>query len=289
MSSTSRNLTCGALIAAVVAASAGFLNVKKGGVEAFVGSVKPNGQRGAMSESPSAIQARVNTMSRPEADRDPVYSMINRGASIDQAIAAVVGPGNTVTDPRLVSLITQASLICSQDPDPQGALSQTGHPDPTRAWAVARLLSLCAGFDASKYTLASTGPHLAKVLRDSGADVAAAASMDAVRTATDSFDIVSAGQILLETGQLPLDKMLPNASREYGTPEIMTAWVHATTLLTCHEAGGCGPNSLEVAAFCTNAGCPQGVSMAQAMQNRLPSRDYRAVMAFYSWLGGQRM
>ncbi|GAB3389639.1 hypothetical protein [Lysobacter fragariae] len=224
----------------------------------------------------------------PKAAKDGLYAVLDSGASLATAIEAVAGPSGEISDPRMISLIERAALVCGDDFDPHGALGENSQADPTRAWAVARVVKLCEGFDYSKYKIAGPIKDLSKVLRESGKGVAASESMAAIRTAPDYSQLFSAGQILLETGQFPLAEAIPNGSKEFGMTELMTAWSQASTLISCGEAGGCGPNSLEVAAYCSNAGCPPGSTMQQAFQHELSAGDYRAVSGFYGWLLRQR-
>jgi hypothetical protein len=181
-----------------------------------------------------------------------------------------------------------AAIVCSQPPDPTDAMN-TKHPDPTRNWAVSRLITLCDEYETDGLAAQpAASPSLAQVYRKQGKDVAVAEANRIVRTADDYESLYSAGQMLLEAEALPLDQILPGHKDRYGPADLIPAWALASQLVGCSGRDACGPASLPTVAFCAHAGCVQGVTFEQALNQELPPAQLRAVMAFRQWILAQR-
>lgn len=194
------------------------------------------------------------------------------------------------TDPRVADLEMMAQALCLDDPDPQNALSRK-HPDASRAWAVARIVQLCEGF-APSTSPPGDGPNrsqqLVKLMQSGDKDATAAQAKRLVATSEDYSTLMTAGQVLIESGTLPIDQMLGIDASNYGQGDLISAWSVAAQLSTCAGRGGCGPDSLITASFCRSVGCRQGVTFEQAIAQKLPASQYQAAMAFRSWILSQR-
>lgn len=217
------------------------------------------------------------------------YALLNNGSSMQIALERVAGPDGAISSRELATLVQTAEGACSDVRNNAAHyLGDAQRRDPTRSWATTRLVEICHDFDASKYTFTFPADGLSRVVNEEGATRAIEASLRAVKRESDPSELYTAGQILLEKDRGTLSAILPGAGREYGDEEIMKAWALATTMLACHEAGGCGPRSLQTAAFCANTGCQPGSDFPQAVRQRLPESEYRAVNALYAWMINQR-
>lgn len=217
------------------------------------------------------------------------YALLNNGSSMQAALDRVVGPGGAISSRELATLVQTTDGACSDVRDNAAHyLGGAQRQDPTRAWATKRLVEICHEFDPSKFTFDFPKDGLTRVMHEQGDARAIEASLSAVKRESDPSELYTAGQILLEKDRRALAAILPGGGRDYGDQEIMKAWALATTMLTCNEAGGCGPRSLQTAAFCANAGCQPGSEFSQAVRQRLPESEYRAVNALYTWMINQR-
>jgi hypothetical protein len=217
------------------------------------------------------------------------YAMLNKGASMQTTLEQVAGPGGRINSRELATLVQTTDAACSDVRENSAHyLGQTQQQDPTRSWATTRLMEICHEFDASRYPFDFPKDGLTRVMHEQGDVQAIEASLQAVKKESDPSELYTAGQILLEKDRSKLAAILPNGGRDYGDLEVMKAWALATTMLACNEAGGCGPNSVQTAAFCANTGCQPGSEFSQAIRQRLPESEYRAVNAFYSWMVNQR-
>lgn len=217
------------------------------------------------------------------------YAMLNKGSSMKSTLEHIVGPRGSITSPELASLAGTADAACADVRENAGHyLSATQLEDPTRAWASKRLVEICHEFDLTEYSFDFPKEGLSKGLDVMSDSQLINASLAALRSEKSTSELYTAGQILLEKDKATLLGILPNGGRGYGDPEILKSWALAGTLITCSEAGGCGPNAVQTAAFCANTGCEPGSDFAQVLRQRLPENEYRAVNAFYSWMSSQR-
>jgi hypothetical protein len=215
------------------------------------------------------------------------YAMLNKGASMKSTLDQIAGPDGKIRSPELATLIQTTDAACSDVRTNEAHYLEDTSKDPSRSWATTRLLEICHEFNASKYTFDFPKDGLTRVVHEQSAERSVQASLEAIRRESDPSELYTAGQILLEKDKGKLLASLTNAA-EYGDLEVMKAWALATTMLTCSEAGGCGPNSVQTAAFCANTGCRPGSDFSQAIRQRLPENEYRAVNAFYSWMSNLR-
>lgn len=223
----------------------------------------------------------------PPNGRPALNDIVQGSRSFNDALArAKLAFGES--DPRVSELQSMAQTICSQSPDPTDA-TDPRHPDNSRAWAVARLLELCEGFHAQALPAGGNDAQgLTQIYKNQGKQAAAHEASRLVRTANDYDSLYAAGQVLLETGSIPLDRILPGHQARYGPADLMPAWAMAVQLVGCAGALGCGPDSLPTATFCAAAGCVQGVTYEQALRQELPETQLRATIAFQQWILSQR-
>ncbi len=195
------------------------------------------------------------------------------------------------SDSRVADLQNMAEVVCSAEPDPTNA-TNPAHTDKSRSWAVARVVSLCEGFrsEVNKAPMGeSPSQMLAQTLKRDGKTAAVLEANRTIASAEDFDSLYTAGQVLLETGAMPLDQILPGHEARYGAADLMPAWAAAVQLAGCAGRGGCGPDSLPTASFCAAMGCIQGVTYEQALRQELPESQYRAIIAFQQWLLSQRL
>lgn len=211
-------------------------------------------------------------------------SQFHRALHDGQNLREALGVADT--DQYAKSLVPLAAVACAADHDPFDS-TKPSLEDPNRVWAVEKLLQLCEGFDPTDYQLQAPRRDLVGRLRQFGPEVAAREAFEAIETESNYFELYEAGQVLLETGQMP-QSALDGQAAAFGHTELVKAWANATTLVLCDEAGGCGPDSLPVAGFCANLGCRPQSDMRSAFQQRLPSGEYAAMRQFYVWMGGRR-
>lgn len=219
-----------------------------------------------------------------------VWSSIDQGtastleSALEESISEL-GP----SDPRVAQALGDAVRVCDRtEPDPYDS-SNLLAPDPTRQWAVERILSLCEGFDRHQFKVNPqpfTDAGSVK-LRD-GKDAAILQAFRDIKTSHLLLPLVQAGTVLFETGEFPYAQVLPTAEQEYGLIDLNRAWILAVRLVLCTEQGPCGPNSLQVAEYCRESGCPQGADLITAYQRNLPGNLFSAVIAFANWMISQR-
>jgi hypothetical protein len=221
----------------------------------------------------------------PEPGVALAYAMLNKGSSMRSTLDQVVGSGGNVRSAGLATLIQSTDAACSDMRlNAPHYLGKSQLKDSSRNWATKRLLEICHEFDSRSYQFDFPRDGLISLLREKGEQTAIDASLRALRKESDPSELYSAGQILWEHDRSKLNAILPDGGKAYGDEEIMKAWALATTLLACDDAGGCGPNSLQTVAFCANTGCKSGSSFSQALRQRLPDAEYRAVNSFYNWI-----
>ena len=196
------------------------------------------------------------------------------------------------SDQRVVDLQMMAESLCQGELDPMNALSRT-HPDPSRAWAVGRVVELCEGFESmpplgNSAERVDEGSKLVELMRRSDKAATGEAAKRLIRSADSYSDLAVAGQVMMESGTMPLGEILPGRETTYGPADLAQAWVTASQLSLCAGRGGCGPNSLATVSFCAAAGCRQGITFEQALTENLSPAQYRAVMAFQSWILRER-
>ena len=180
-----------------------------------------------------------------------VWSSIDQGtastleSALEQSLSEL-GP----SDPRVAQALGDAVRVCDRtEPDPYDS-SNLLAPDPTRQWAVERILSLCEGFDRHQFKVNPqpfTDAGSVK-LRD-GKDAAILQAFRDIKTSHLLLPLVQAGTVLFETGEFPYAQVLPTAEQEYGLIDLNRAWIFAVRLVLCTEQGPCGPNSLQVAEY----------------------------------------
>lgn len=225
-----------------------------------------------------------------DAVQSGVLSIIDRdsAATLDQAINEAVADRGT-SDPQVAQVVSEAAAACQSEPDPWESSDLTV-TDPTRTWAVERILDLCRGFERSKYSLnPPPAADAGTVKMTAGEDAAVRQALRDIATSQRLVPLVQAGTVLFETGKFPYAEVLPEGPESYGLIDLNRAWTLAVQLVLCHEQGPCGPNSLQVAVFCREKGCRPGSSLEEAYQRDLSPHDYRAVMAFAQWVARQRM
>lgn len=243
------------------------------------------------SSLPSGASA-ANSSSNGKIDTHPlgtVGEIVERSGSLVSAIDAAIALYG-INDPQVSSLIEESAAACSEEMDRTDATNLKHEvKDSMRAWTVERLLNLCNGFDRSRWPpSASRKNDLGRMLRVGGEDIAVPIAIEAIAAPTDVNSLISAGQVLMETGNLPLNQILAGQESQYGPADLVPAWMFAAQLSSCAHMGGCGPSSLVTTRFCASTGCPQGFSFDQALQRNLSSHQYRAVSAFYQWILTQR-
>lgn len=211
------------------------------------------------------------------------YEVLNAGGTLVEALRMA----DLSNDARAIDLIGLGDFVCSQDPDSLRAVSST-RPDLTRAWAIDRIIALCKDFDANQYKVPPAETNLAMALRKEGTKAATQQAMQQIAVAPNQTALAEAGNILVETGKLPLDEIPDTDLSRLGDNEILIAWTHASSLVVCQESGGCGPNSLATVAFCANVGCPEGTDFQSALKLRLSAQEYQAAMALNKWINNRR-
>lgn len=223
---------------------------------------------------------------RQPAEIAPIVNLEGK-TSLNQAITeALAEKGNA--NPQLAQVVSYAAAACNSEPDPRDVTS-AAVADPTRDWAIKKLLELCRGFDRSRFPLAAPPVEDASfVMTRSGEDAAVQAALQAIATSVRSHTLVQAGIVLFETGKFPYADALPNAMQSYGLADLDFAWILAVRYVLCHEQGPCGPDSLQVLVYCRKQGCAPGSGLAEAYQRNLSPHMYRAVMALSGWLAKQR-
>ncbi|KRA44584.1 hypothetical protein [Pseudoxanthomonas sp. Root630] len=246
------------------------------------------GQEDPASNLPG-LAPRKSTSVRADASAALAHALINNGASVRAAIDQAVGPSRVVNSPELAAMLGTAQSACTDFSDNKASyLSKGQMEDPTRRWATERLAAACHGLDSAEYKIVARTTGIYTVLNERGKGPAVQASLEALRSEASPTELYTAGQVLLENDRARMAAVLPNGGRNYGDHEIVRAWALATTMVACDQYGGCGPNSVETAALCANAGCTPGSNFSQAVQDRLPQSEYQAVTAFYSWVTSLR-
>jgi len=217
---------------------------------------------------------------------DPVVVAVENGASLMSALKAHAVDGRIESE-------AQANLAllggnCHEAPNLAPVASDGFYFDDTRAWAIARQLEICAGYDPKQFRVTLARPDLIGSNWAQGWAATENLATESIATSGIMLDVFTAGQLMMENDAFPFDQVLPGMQKEYGPDEIAKAWLRASQLATCDKVGGCGKESFEVVLLCANLGCKQGLNLTQALEQRLPPSDYRATMAMYAWLNRRR-
>jgi hypothetical protein len=187
-------------------------------------------------------------------------------------------------DPRYFELVTMAERFCGQEFDLYEGLSSDSF-DQSRAWAIARLNSLCDELDPADLSVSSDSLNLGELRRDLGEDAAVEAARDLVGSAPDLATIEYAGHFLLERDLIPSTQAL---GPEPSLADRLRAWMTAVQYVRCAESGGCGPDSPVTAFHCALHGCSPGANYQMALQQNLSQRELALVTWYALWLGRQR-
>jgi len=210
----------------------------------------------------------------PSIDALPVRSLAGDGFGgrdlrvTDSLDAAIAERG---ADDRLVyDMKTLAFVACGRG----DTLAQTpARLDPRRAWAIDYIVRACAGYDEKKYTpfRRGSGTDMA-FAREMGSQAADALAWDDLRTAETSIQLSPAGYHLLRSGTFPAN--IPKGLEE---GQRMEAFELAVMPIRCRAINACGHQSLLTAWICLQ-GCAPGVTLEQAMRNRLSPATVAAAM-----------
>lgn len=242
--------------------------------------------------SPAGVQAPAAMMEgRPKPSNkgkqvDPVQTAIENGSSLAAALKAQSTDGRIESEAQANLAFMAAN--CHASPNLTPADSDGFEFDDTRAWAIARLIEICAGYDPKQFKVTLNRPNLMASVRTNGWPATETMASETIATSGVAIDVFTAGQLMMENNVFPYDEVLPGMKENYGPEEITKAWLRASTLATCDKVGGCGTNSFEVAVLCAEVGCKENLNLAQALEQRLPASDYRAAMAMYAWLNRRR-
>ena len=214
-----------------------------------------------------------------------VFSNIEHGDSWASALSKV--PLEEVkSNIELASTVGMAAATCSEDPDSNAVTTIEGY-DATKAWAVERLAELCENFQAERYRPTVKQVDYARIRLTAGMDAMASEAMRAIRQDKNYFGVVYGLTALVEAGKFPYE-ILPGGRKNYGPDALMTALSLGAQLQLCAERGGCGPNSMEVAAFCASQGCAEDSTYERALRERMPPIEWKAIQAVRSWLDSIR-
>lgn len=194
-----------------------------------------------------------------------------------------LAPDGVIRDERLANILSLASSYCTQTIDTKPATSEGEAFDETRAWAVANLIELCMDFDPSKYKLELEMANLTGMVQRQGWDASASTVRSVVANSAMASEIHVSGLLLMENGAFPYDEIMPDMRGRYGQPELMRAWGVSASVLACERAGGCGSSSLQVAALCARLGCQPGQDYWEVIGERMPSSEYRLIVAMTTW------
>jgi len=217
---------------------------------------------------------------------DPAHVAIENGVPLMEALTTHTNDGRIESEAQANLAFLAAS--CHQAPDLTPAQSDGFRFDETRAWAIARLVEICAGYDPKQFKVTVPRPNLMASMRSHGWAGTESIAAETIATSGIVLDVYTAGELMMENDAFPFDEILPGMQQDYGSRELTTAWLHASTLAACDKVGGCGRNSMEVVQVCANVGCKEGLDLVQALEQRLPPPDFRATMAMYSWLSRRR-
>lgn len=218
---------------------------------------------------------------------DPAEVALANGRTMAQALADNSEDGRIRSEAQ-ANLLAMASANCAQAPDLNPVATDGYGFDETRAWAIARIIEICADFDPSRFNVDIDRPNLIAAVQQQGWGVAQPIVTETLERSGIMADVFTAGQLMMENNAFPYDEVMPGMERDYGLAEIQVAWAQASTLATCDSVGGCGPGSLQVVQVCANVGCPDGLNLRQVLERRLPPGEYRAAMAMYAWLHRRR-
>lgn len=253
-----------------------------------------------------AAKAQIADSSPSEGAADQ-GNTTNRPAGFSPAVLELQDPAHVAIENRvsLMSALTthavngqieseaQANLAllagnCHETPNLAPATSEGFAFDDTRAWAIARQLEICAGYDPSQFKVTVPRPDLMGSLRKHGWEATKPMVTETIASSGITVDVFTAGQLMMENDSFPFDEVLPGMQKSYGPQEITSAWLRASQLATCEKVGGCGKDSFEVVLVCAKLGCKEGLNLMQALEQRLPPSDFRATVAMYSWLKRRR-
>ena len=215
-----------------------------------------------------------------------VLNHVEKGASLKSALSNVP-VGEVQSNIDLASTVAMAATTCLEDPDPNAVTTSAGY-DATKAWAVERLAELCDGFEAGEYRPTVKQVDYARIRLTSGLDTVASEAMRAIRQDNNYFGLVYGLTALVEAGKFPYE-ILPGGRKAYGPDALMNALSLGAQLQLCAERGGCGPNSMEVAAFCAAKGCRQDSTYERALRERMPPLEWEAIQAVRRWLSALRL
>lgn len=194
-----------------------------------------------------------------------------------------LAPDGIVRDERLANSLVIASSACTQEIDVNPATADGDDFDATRAWAIANMIELCKDFDPTKYKVESGRLSLFRIVKSQGWDASASAVRAAVSNSALVTDITLAGQLMIDNDAFPYDEIMPDVKERYGPPELSRAWGVASHVIACERAGGCGPDSLQVAVLCARVGCQPNKSYSEVVADRMPASEYRLVQAMTNW------
>lgn len=233
--------------------------------------------------SPPALKALVHP-----ARQSVMTRALEQGQPLRLAIQEGIA-GYGASDGRVAALANRADAVCSQDPDPYGGVD-TRYMDPTRVWAVQRAVDLCEGFDRGRFPLdPPRADSVSAALKRLGEQAAVASAHRTISGGWNRVALAEAGIFLLSTRRFPFGGIAPGADQRFGLAELESAWFMATDLALCGQVGGCGPDSLLVAEYCTRQGCQPGSDLVQAYRRNLPNDEFNLVLAFASWIQRQRL
>lgn len=191
-------------------------------------------------------------------------------------------------DPQVISAVLDAVAICQELPEhssfsnPDSGLMR-GHEDPSRIWAIERLEAWCEGLDANAL-MKQVGTSHADILADAVAGTLEQQlgwARKHIRS-ENSFEKLLAGRRMIDRGLLSFTR--PPDHRVLGKHELFLAWWMASELRSCRAQFGCGPDSPITISYCAEAGCRQGISYSQALQETVPPHVYAGVVFFNQWM-----
>jgi hypothetical protein len=214
---------------------------------------------------------------------ESVQAAIMNSPSLVQAIADArtkYGQSKTISYAEM-----SIRMICSIDADLTGAVDSG---DTSRLWAVSQVRQQCADIEKlpeGNVPVSFDSP--AKAEKEYGAEAGVKASLQVIRTSDEAPELIEAGQVLIESNQVT-SSSIPGIDANLGQVELTKAWIYASTLWSCDQNGGCGPENFQTAAFCANAGCPAGSTLWNGMRAAIPAREMQAVEVFYRWIKNNR-
>lgn len=187
--------------------------------------------------------------------------------------------------PQYAQARREFESACGGDPDPY-ATSEAGHVDVLRQWAVVALLDRCQSYARESAPPKALAISPGSIERREGRAAALAFAKSALHTEQDRWKLAEASTYLLEHGELDLPAIFGVSA--LGQADQFSALVHASTLVQCETASGCGAGSLPTLSYCRVQGCAAGSTYADALRQTQSARQFAATMSAYRWMSAQR-